>query len=1129
MLSVVSTMGALALSVPSIMSAEEGISLKTTVTVDRESARTADVTVNGVPSEYVKVKVQGIDEDIEIKNGGFECTVSILDANGDISTEPISLDVTFFTEDGNTAEGTLVVDVIKSSQYENVSLEAETIEFDWSAPGEYVEKYKDGVTTLIEGIPEGIGSISVFGVEYDVENNSATITVPCSRSEIAKFVEELPSVPEDVIVPQDAIPAGIYKTDILLSDEEGVEHQGSLSFDVKVAGSISNAPVEIEAGVIEVDLSSPDTYSSSNKDGLPVTLQFADNAITSVTFNNANYPVENGKATVYLPSTRSNSVSFETDYEYIIPEGYVLPNDVVLEGDYCGKITLKASDNYEQEGTLSYTIKWVNMIEKESSDPNEPEVPLEPDEPDEPITPPEEMPSLEFTLSEPVLVMDGDLKKDNINAFIEKYSNGTEIIIEELPSSLVSVEANGNNFSIFDGKAKLTVPVIDDKGNAFKGEIPLEFKDTAGNIYQGSIFYFAEITEPQKEAKTTLTIASDVSVKCNGNLVSTGCEIKPGDVLEFAVQERRGQKPEIIISSSELKNIHVEYNSDGTFDSFTVPEVSDIEISVSYKEAESYTISLVDCVEAYVIGANANIPLDNGAKIYDGEKIKINAISPEGYSLNSLKLNGSSIQNGAVVTVNGTDISVTADFGSIARRIITFPEDVTVVKVSNNAELKTGVALAEGEKIKISASKDGYVLTSLTVNDREFVNGSIFTVGSGDVDIETEYSESEKDATKFPVTIEIIDENYDSSIRNVTLDVLNQSNAVIATAVTDKDGEICIELAPGKYSFIVKDAPEGYIYSSESKSFSVSDAGVVRGATSMEIAISSVTISRNDPTTNAPIIGETISVYNKDGEIVFTGKTDKNGKMIIEGLAPGKYTYKIRASASGYSMDSSVYSFAIAEDGKVTGTVSGHSNANNVVITVVDETTGAGVKGAVIAVKNPLGVVIASLSTDASGKVTIENLSPGSYYITQTSTATGYTYSETPYVFTVLDSGAVSGTTMITNKSKSSETSTQTKPDTNKIQSDTITGSQESKPSTISSSTSSSTISTGSTTSSISTGNSSSISTIKTNITTDMKDVIKTGVEVEETKNVAPVVAGIIGGLAAIGAAAVAIIKKIKK
>lgn len=1109
------------MAVPAALSAAEtDIKLTATAQVDSETARTAEVTVEGVPDIYAKAKIQGVADEVEIKNGKFTCTVSILNADGDISTEPIKLDVTFITESGDEASGILTVKVENklkpSADYSNINLTMNSIEFDWGDPSGYANKYEDGVEAALDNIPEGIVSVGFLGKEYKVTDGSAKVIVPAFASDVNKYETNHINGPDGVIVPNDALLEGTHTVTATFIDSDKVEHEGKVSFQVNVKNATVNTPKLIEAGTVTVDLSKPDSYGTDYKDGIPVKIDVPD-GVKAIVFNGTKYTVSNGTAKIFVPSTQSGSKSFETDYAYKLPDGYALPDDVVREGDYEANAALLSSNGKDDVSTdikLTYSIKWENAKKNEQTSPKE------------------DTYNLDFNISAPVISMDGNLKKSDLAAFISKYSVGAEIELKDLPEIMTSVTANGKTFNVSNRSAKIQVPVIDDKGNAFNGKLPLEFKDKDSKTYSGSITYSSSITEPapDTEIKANLTFDTNVIVKVNGNVVSSGATVSPGDVLEFSVQERRGQTASVNITADGSQNTNRKMNSDGSFDKYTVPKTSKISVATVYSDKASYTISLGDCISATVIGDSASESLKNGDKIYDGERIKINVNAPSGYTLNALKLNGSVIQDGTIVTVNGTDMSVTADFSSIAKRTITFPEDVTVIRTQNSTEIKTGVELAEGEKIQITAAKQGYVLTSLKVNGMDFVNGSVFTIGSGNVNITTEYSDTASDATVFPVVLKIIDTKEESAIKNVTIEVINSNGVVVATAVSDKKGKVNLDLAPGKYTYRIKEAPDGYVFGSNTRTFSISSAGVVRGSTSYEISLSKITISRTDSASGSPVAGATIAIKNSDGETVFTGKTGSTGQMTVEGLVPGKYTYREKMPAAGYAPDTNTYSFVIAEDGSVSGTFAATCKANDVILSINDADTGKGLPGITLVIKNSAGATVTTVKTDEYGKAVLAGLTTGNYTMEQTTALDGYTASSEVYTFYVTETGAISGTTSIINKAKvpTPDTSSSVISGTgNNIQSDTIVGD--------------STIDTGSTTGNQVSDNTASPSTstgtisgnssegkIQTSTTTHMRDVIKTGVETPVKKSKAPVIAAIVGGVAALGGVIVALLKKFK-
>ena len=187
--------------------------------------------------------------------------------------------------------------------------------------------------------------------------------------------------------------------------------------------------------------------------------------------------------------------------------------------------------------------------------------------------------------------------------------------------------------------------------------------------------------------------------------------------------------------------------------------------------------------------------------------------------------------------------------------------------------------------------------------------------------------------------------------------------------------------------------------------------------------------------------------------------------------------------------------------------------------------------GATLVIKNNLGRTVATVTTDNNGEALIAGLAPGTYTLEQTGARKEYEASDDKITFNVLESGLVSGSTVVYNKEKATNSSASNNSNTNNSQSTTTNGSSTTGTTTSGSTTTSS----STTTSGTATGTTTSTTTTSTTITTNpnggktQTGLIKTGVETESKKSAVPVIASLAGIVAAIGAGVAFVLKKKKR
>ena len=122
--------------------------------------------------------------------------------------------------------------------------------------------------------------------------------------------------------------------------------------------------------------------------------------------------------------------------------------------------------------------------------------------------------------------------------------------------------------------------------------------------------------------------------------------------------------------------------------------------------------------------------------LYNGDKLKVNAIPDEGYEITTLTANGTAIENGGVVIVDGEGIAIVATGTLKTFDLERTATDCTVTVTKSSTPVSDGEdVLSYGDEITITASAEtGYTVTSLKVNGEDFVSGETFTV-DGDVTI----------------------------------------------------------------------------------------------------------------------------------------------------------------------------------------------------------------------------------------------------------------------------------------------------------------------------------------------------------------------------------------------------------
>lgn len=159
-----------------------------------------------------------------------------------------------------------------------------------------------------------------------------------------------------------------------------------------------------------------------------------------------------------------------------------------------------------------------------------------------------------------------------------------------------------------------------------------------------------------------------------------------------------------------------------------------------------------------------------------------------------------------------------------------------------------------------------------------------------------------------------------NTLEDATFDLLNEEGKKIGEYQTDKNGKLLVHgLEYGKYSFVEKAAPKGYVLNTDPISFEIKEnEKTVKLQAENKMITGSLEITKTDVANgNTRIKGAEFTIFNEKGEIVTKGKTDKNGIARFDNLPYGKYTYKETIAPEGYLINEETFTFEIKENGQI--------------------------------------------------------------------------------------------------------------------------------------------------------------------------------------------------------------------
>lgn len=252
-----------------------------------------------------------------------------------------------------------------------------------------------------------------------------------------------------------------------------------------------------------------------------------------------------------------------------------------------------------------------------------------------------------------------------------------------------------------------------------------------------------------------------------------------------------------------------------------------------------------------------------------------------------------------------------------------------------------------------------------------------------------------------------------------------EKGALVGTMTTNKEGYAISELLPlGKY--IVKESKTNDYYVLDKTEYHIeltekdNKTEVVYSSHKMTNLLKKGTLefTKTDLVNGEPIPNTVIEVYTEKNQKIFEGTTDENGKVIIKNLSVGQKYYIIEKNpATGYVItDEKVY-FEILEDGEVVkAEMKNKPITGGLEFTKVDFSTNEPIPNTLIEIysvddeENP----IFSGRTDEAGKIIIDELRYGKYFILEKETASDkYILNTERMYFEILEDGEIVKCTMV--------------------------------------------------------------------------------------------------------------------
>ena len=257
---------------------------------------------------------------------------------------------------------------------------------------------------------------------------------------------------------------------------------------------------------------------------------------------------------------------------------------------------------------------------------------------------------------------------------------------------------------------------------------------------------------------------------------------------------------------------------------------------------------------------------------------------------------------------------------------------------------------------------------------------------------------------KGSLTVNKTDADTGKALAGVTYRLYDSAGNKVADVTTGTDGKaVFSDLPLGSYSYQEISAPSGYVVDNTKYPITITSTTLNITATRTNaLGKASVEISKVDADSNTPLQGAGFRLYDASGNQVAEGYTDANGKLTFTGLKLGNYTCKEFQAPNGYVLDDAAFPVVLNQNGQVLKvTRENKLITGSIEILKVDADTKQPLAGVVYRLFDADGNKITDGTTDANGKLTFDNLKPGSYGYQEISTVDGYQLDETKYDFSL--------------------------------------------------------------------------------------------------------------------------------
>ncbi len=246
--------------------------------------------------------------------------------------------------------------------------------------------------------------------------------------------------------------------------------------------------------------------------------------------------------------------------------------------------------------------------------------------------------------------------------------------------------------------------------------------------------------------------------------------------------------------------------------------------------------------------------------------------------------------------------------------------------------------------------------------------------------------------------------------------VIYTKDTLVEEKITDKDGNIVFDnLYLGKYYVKELETLNNYVldenkYEAELVYKDQYTPVIVYSESILNILkTGKLEFTKTDISESKTLPNTLIEIYTENDELVFSGRTDEEGKIVIDRLPQGKYYILEKEAPEGYKLNEEKMPFEIKENGEIIkSTMKDEDITGTLEFTKVDISTDEPLPNTLIEIYNAENdELVFSGRTDENGNITIDKIKYGKYYILEKEAPEGYQLNPEKMYFEITEDGQV--------------------------------------------------------------------------------------------------------------------------